>query len=350
MLRSRYFGLGSVVFLLACSPTQELAASSGEMPVEPGNGVGGLADQLPSQEQHLNDSSAGQYSDTTQPNMASPDEQDMGAPPGLPVTEEQLGIDDYRTEGRVLLDADFEGQATGPYTEAQVVEDFSNAPPWNDGLDEGRAQVVRLEKTQVLRVDYPGQEFGASAAGVQFKVPFGQSYEELYLAYRVRFSEGFEWVKGGKLPGLVGGSAPTGCNNDEDGFSARMMWRAQGAAVQYVYFPEKESNCGDDFPYALKDAPAQFQTNTWHRVQHHLKMNTPGESDGVLEAWFDGELAYQTQELLYRRANASFAIDTLYFSTFYGGGDSSWAPDAPTFVEFDNFIVATEPIELPQRD
>lgn len=60
----------------------------------------------------------------------------------------------------------------------------------------------------------------------------GDPWESMMVSYEVAFDKGFEWVKGGKLPGLRGGS-PNGCSggNQADGtscFSTRMMWRTSG--------------------------------------------------------------------------------------------------------------------------
>lgn len=50
---------------------------------------------------------------------------------------------------------------------------------------------------------------------------------------QVAFDPTFDWVKGGKLPGLYG-AAPnataicTGGNHEPDCFSARLMWRNRG--------------------------------------------------------------------------------------------------------------------------
>jgi hypothetical protein len=103
-----------------------------------------------------------------------------------------------------------------------------------------------------------------------------------------------------KLPGLVGGSAPTGCVTDNTGFSARGMRRTGGAAVQYLYFPEKVNDCGDDCPYLSGQSAVVFTPGVWHVVEHHLVMNTPGQRDGILEAWFDAELVLHNSEFLYR--------------------------------------------------
>ncbi len=239
--------------------------------------------------------------------------------------------------GTVIVDVDFERDVEGPYTEEMVEPDFGAAPPWNDGLDEGRATIVGEDDGQFLRVTYPGGEFGPGDGGVQFIVALPGTYDELRLSYRVRFGAGFEFVKGGKLPGLVGGSSPTGCVEDKGGFSARMMWRTDGAAVQYMYFPEKVEACGDDYGYGVAFAPG-----TWHTVEHRLVMNTPGEHDGVLQAWFDGALVLDDAAFLYRLEDGTYGIDALYFSTFYGGSDETWAPASDQTVDYDDFVI-TEP-------
>ncbi len=239
---------------------------------------------------------------------------------------------------------DFQARATGAYSQAMAAEDFGGAPTWNNGLTEGRAVVTAEGSDLFLRVTYPANQYGPAAGGVQFKVPLGQTYQELYFSYRVRFGAGFQFVKGGKLPGLVGGTAPTGCVTDTGGFSARGMWRTNGAAVQYLYYPEKIAACGDDFPYLQSGAAVFFQPGTWHQVQERVVMNTPGAHDGLLQAWFDGSLVVDHQSFLYRLSDATFGVDALYFSTFFGGSDATWAPTSDQTVDFDDLVVSTGPV------
>ena len=79
----------------------------------------------------------------------------------------------------------------------------------------------------------------------------------------------------------------------------------------------------------------------WHQVVHHLRTNTPGQADGALEAWLDGSLALARGDLAYRGEGQSWNIDTLYFSTFFGGSDASWAPSTEQTIDFDDFVVST---------
>ncbi|MFT7558993.1 MAG: hypothetical protein ACI93R_000896 [Flavobacteriales bacterium] len=189
-----------------------------------------------------------------------------------------------------IIQVDFESIKPGIFNTASLKAVFESTAPWSNGLEEGRAEIVQEERNQFLRIGYVGNEFGPSRGGVQFSVPLSKAYSELFLSYRLRFSDGFDFVREGKLPGFVGGTAPTGCVSDKHGFSARNMWRGGGVAVQYLYSPNKISACGDDYIYKKDGVEQKFTTGRWQTIEHRLVMNTPGLNDGVLQAWIDGQL------------------------------------------------------------
>jgi hypothetical protein len=252
------------------------------------------------------------------------------------------GAPGYGCDAPIFAD-DFDDDAVGPYVD---LADW-NDPPWDDGVDEGRVEIIDGAAAfagRSLRIHYPEGGVGTKEGGAQWKAALGGDYEELFLAYRVRFAPGFDFVLGGKLPGLVGGSAPTGCSDDTSGFSARSMWRVDGLGVQYMYYPEKRSPCGDDYDYAVAGEPARFEPGVWHTVEHRVVMNTPGEHDGRVQAWLDGQLVLDAPSFLLRPAEGDFAIDTLYFSTFFGGSGDEWAPTKDETVDFDDFVVCEAPI------
>jgi hypothetical protein len=62
----------------------------------------------------------------------------------------------------------------------------------------------------------------------------GSTFQSMMISYEVAFDSGFDWVKGGKLPGLRGGPDPNNCSggnqaNGTNCFSSRLMWRTDGA-------------------------------------------------------------------------------------------------------------------------
>ncbi len=239
-----------------------------------------------------------------------------------------------------LFAIDFEHHTPGPYTEAMLDADW-NAPTWSQGVDDGRVHIVITDEgSHALAVDYPEGQYGTSNTGAQWKLLFEEGHECLKVSYRLQYVTPFDFVKGGKLPGLIGGAGNTGGGipDGTDGWSARMMWRTDGAAVQYVYHPDQPAHYGEDLPWSFHDDPVHFIPGEWHEVTHEIQMNTPGQNNGHITAWFDGELALDRSNMRFRDVD-TFAIDGFYFSTFFGGGSSSWATTKDERILFDDVLI-----------
>ena len=208
-----------------------------------------------------------------------------------------------------------------------------------------------------LRVKYLKDGFGPQA-GFQFLTDLNKinivPRESLYLRYYLRFEPGFDFVKGGKLPGLAGGKGNTGGHkpNGSDGWSARMMWRADGKIVQYVYHPDQPTEYGEDFVWDYGGCPRYFKPGRWYCVETYVQMNSPGKKDGIIRSWLDGDKALEVTNIRFRDI-PTIKIDKLYVETFFGGGDASWSSPGEVYADFDNFVMASnyigpEPGREPQ--
>jgi hypothetical protein len=90
----------------------------------------------------------------------------------------------------------------------------------------------------VLQVTYKEGTYSHSTGGAQLYSLWNSSsseapFQSVLLSYEMAFDSGFDWVKGGKLPGLRGGPAIYDCDggsqpNGTDCFSTRVMWRTNG--------------------------------------------------------------------------------------------------------------------------
>ncbi|MEE2681726.1 MAG: hypothetical protein VX641_05065 [Planctomycetota bacterium] len=244
-------------------------------------------------------------------------------------------------EGVLLFEQTLDHREAGPYDELMMEADW-NDPSWSNGVRDGRVSIIETGTPgdRALAVLYPEGEYGTSKTGAQWKVPLGGSYERVSLSYRIRFPEGFDFVKGGKLPGLIGGTGNTGGSvpDGTDGWSARMMWRTEGAIVQYVYHPDQPGGFGEDLPWSIEGEPIRFEPGRWYTLRHEITMNTPGEYDGVIRTWLDDTPTLTVTDMRFRDLD-TLAIDTLYFSTFFGGGSPSWATTRDEVVWFDDFEV-----------
>jgi hypothetical protein len=149
------------------------------------------------------------------------------------------------------------------------------------------------------------------------------TYTTVSFSYEVYFPSDFEWNKGGKCHGLYFGSGASGGDHPKQGGSIRVMWRRNGAIDWYFYYPEMEDDYGES------NIPGdKFKKGEWNRI---CISYTP-----------------ETQQI-WTRANGlslmSFKRDFkapcsgVFFSTFFGGSDLSWAAKKEEKIDFRNCII-----------
>jgi nitrous oxidase accessory protein NosD len=260
----------------------------------------------------------------------------------------------------VIFAENFDTLQAGPYTDADLDADFGE-PRFNNGVTEGRVRVVSGSQAfggtgSALATSYPAGVHGTRETGAQWPYEFGESYEEATLSYRVRFGPGFDFVRGGKLPGLAGGTAPTGSTQATgfNGWAGRLMWRTNFNGVSgqpqqltsggITYAKHTDSGFSGDgrqedrnFFFNPDGSQTEFVSNQWYQITQRIVMNTPGEFNGIQQIWIDGVLVINEQDIRYR-LDDSFAIDQLYFSTFYGG-NRDWRTSKDEEAFFDDFVI-----------
>ncbi len=197
---------------------------------------------------------------------------------------------------------------------------------------------------QVLRVRYPAgsaspsvsRKNNVSIGGAQFFADLGMSpTNTLRLSYYLRFSENFDFVKGGKLPGLFGGTEVSGGENPDgtNGFSTRFMWRKNGDGELYAYLPSSKK-----YGTSIGRGNWQFVPGKWHHLEQEVKLNQPGSNNGRVTVWLDGKKVLDEREITFRTTDA-LKIEGIFFSTFFGGGDTSWATPKDVEVDFAKFSI-----------
>ncbi len=254
-----------------------------------------------------------------------------------------------------MLDENFNNRTSDTwerYTLAMATADFDDLGPRGvRGFDgDGRRWLAdNRVGNGVLRANYPPRIAGGYNSGFIFD-KFFPAGEEATFEYRVRFEgsgagNDFDWAAGGKLPGLGGttqGQAPTGCTQNvgaiKNGFSTRLMWRRRGDLVVYTYFPDRDINkCGQDITFL-----AGAQANRWYTLRQHIKLNTPGQRNGLLEMYVDGKLALRRTDVLYRESGkGAVKINHILFHTYRGGAETDERFHSPNneHIQFDDFKV-----------
>lgn len=78
---------------------------------------------------------------------------------------------------------------------------------------------------------------------------------------------------------------------------------------------------------------------TWFCVEAHVRLNDPGQANGVHEFWVDGRLEARREGLDFVRSWREYGINAIFFENYWNDG----SPKAQWRV-FDDIVVATQPI------
>ena len=232
-----------------------------------------------------------------------------------------------------------------------------------------KGTVSKIPDSKRMRVDNgvaavtcnPGEY--ASRGGVLLRFPnVCKGSREVTLTYDVKFGSdsSFDFVKGGKIGWGVqfGKGEIQGGKWASTAASARVMFRAGGAATAYLYYGKSgdPNDLSDQVPeykdvaqstgtagHTLwqvgksKNPHVAFKSGVWQTVSLYCKMNSPGQHDGVIALTVDG-VTRRFDKL--RWLNNPAGVDNLEFCTWYGGSGPDWSPKAPETFYFKNAKVA----------
>ncbi|KAJ3142632.1 hypothetical protein HK101_003258, partial [Irineochytrium annulatum] len=224
-----------------------------------------------------------------------------------------------------------------------------------------------------IRVNYPAGTFagpgqlgpGGKVGGVSvYEMPLGYQTQaaRALLEYSVYFPPSFDWVQGGKLPGLYGHAGQPGQSREcrgglqSDGsncWSVRLMWRTNGAAEAYCYLPmtnqqqlcsQHEFRCDSSYGLSISRGAFSFVAGKWNHVGVYVETNNPsGSATGSLSVYLNGQRAIHAPSLIFRDGplgDGDLLVRNLFFSTFFGGNDSTYAPPADTFAMFGDMSLS----------
>jgi hypothetical protein len=179
------------------------------------------------------------------------------------------------------------------------------------------------EGADAIRVDYVGYEHGSKRVVVRHKLP--RTGPEMTLCYYVRFAEDFQFVKGGKLHGLGPDRPVTGGRTmHPEGWSSRVMFKAEGGLATYLYVQDKTIKWG----IGEKAEGFRFINGQWHAVSIHVRVNSAADThDGFTRVYVDGRRVIEHEGVQFRASTApGTEITQVLFSTFHGGNKPVWAP------------------------
>lgn len=205
---------------------------------------------------------------------------------------------------------------------------------------------------QALRVTIKrGTNLGLDLS-YNFKPETAAEPEEIYFRYYLRFAD--DWnpsLDGGKLPGLAGtyGQAGWGMRKTDgyNGWSLRGEFAARPGGApsvagltaigSYAYHADIEDAAGESWPWS--EGPAGvLQNNRWYCIEQYVRLNTPGQKDGVFRAWVDGRRVLERTAIRFRHVR-ELKIERVWLNVYHGG--IAPAPhDMSLYI--DNVVIARQ--------
>lgn len=236
---------------------------------------------------------------------------------------------------------------------AATNQQFSFNNEWADwgelkstwGLENASFILEQKTNQRILRIRYPKGSLDPGTMRKEFKPYGGLGFKKIafsrgvscaILSYRLRFADDFDFVRGGKLPGLYGGSGNSGGKipNGHDGFSTRYMWLSEGRGQVYAYLPTSI-----DYGTSIGKGNFHFARGVWSELKQEVRLNQPGKQDGKIRVWFNNKLVV-VQDGLRFRDTPELGINGVFFETFFGGNDDSWRSLKDTHIDFSDISIS----------
>ena len=187
-----------------------------------------------------------------------------------------------------------------------------------------------------------GQHYGASIAFPFNKTESGEP-TEIHFRYYLRLGDDWDPAGGGKLPGIGGTYGKAGWggrpSNGLNGWSARGLFKGRKDGKTpvgfYCYHAEMKGKYGDNFLWD-KDKLGMLENNRWYCIEQYAKLNTVGESNGILRSWIDGKLAFEKTNVRMRNTS-KLKIENIWINLYHGGGAPAASED---HVFIDNIVIS----------
>ncbi|EJU05879.1 NADP-binding protein [Dacryopinax primogenitus] len=228
----------------------------------------------------------------------------------------------------------------------------------------GPGPLPPTESPSLLRITYPihssdpsltplgGADFYSNPLSIALK-----NATSVSLSYSVFFPLEFDFVRGGKLPGLYGGAyGCSGGKSAEECWSSRLMWRREGAGELYLYAPKAAQTsalcstppltiCGSADGQSIGRGSFNFTRGAWTHVLQRVTLNTPGEWDGEFELWANGKRVIKLDGMYWRKAATPSTPDEGHEDETGGAGDES-EENSPLLDQLQGILIETSSLSL----
>lgn len=193
--------------------------------------------------------------------------------------------------------------------------------------------------THSLRFNFPAGFTGGNSPDIVTPNPenFSSQYEEVYIQFWIKYSS--NWVDEpltNKWVYIWFNNSATGMPNlpimGHSQYDSNGIWAVLQAGTNGV---------GEQIWHSYGWGGFTFTYGKWHKVNLHVKMNTGGNSNGILQIWVDDILRINASNGYFRKSSDSYGISSFQMTPVYGGGGTSVPNDQ--YIWFDDVIIQTTP-------
>ena len=257
--------------------------------------------------------------------------------------------DPVSPEFNVRMSIDFENNTLGEYQLSEWRQDWNNSgSPWS-GLS--RHTIVNEQGRKCLREFFPngtwGGQNGSNWNGI---IPNSTGLTEVYYSYKLFLDPDWFWGLGAKMSGIrttpnsvAGGIRESEFTSDR-GISLRMMNNSGGTMRFYSYHHGMPFNANDALTYAHNMGLSNWGSlprGQWVDITVRYVMNTVGQNNGIIQFFMNHQLIASASNGGFRTSNSPQFFNEVFFCTFMGGGDSSWATNRDQYILTDDIKVWT---------
>ncbi len=124
------------------------------------------------------------------------------------------------------------------------------------------------------------------------------------------------------------------------------MWDQEPWGQGYYDGPFGSCRTPSDVGGCGKGFGGQLENGKWYGIEMYVKMNTPGQADGIVRGWIDGKLSYEKTTMIWRLpGHDNLHVRTIWLNV-HAGGESVGLCQAST-IYLDQMVAATDaPIGL----
>ena len=188
-----------------------------------------------------------------------------------------------------------------------------------------------------FRITYPAGTYSTSFSAGRVAYALSGEPTDLYLGAWMRYSDPFTFHPvGNKVNFYVLAGANPGCRNVAMGYGyTRLVMTPQicwGPGSTAYYQNAGTWNQGD-------------HVGEWHWYEEHIRVNTPGVADGIMQVWIDGVLYINYSTVPFRNVGDTAGFGTIQHTGEWGGGGGTITQTGYWWI--DHTVISTTRIGMP---